>query len=74
MRLASRPYNAAMKTASSLLAALLLASFLGCGTEASLVGTYHIEQDGYGFGPGAEKIATARRRISRAAASPTRWR
>lgn len=28
----------------------------GCSPEATLTGTYHIEQDGYGFGPGAEKI------------------
>jgi hypothetical protein len=45
-----------MRTANLILAALCLSSLLGCGTEPSLVGTYHIEQDGYGFGPGAEKI------------------
>jgi hypothetical protein len=37
------------------LAALLLA-VAGCGDKASLSGKYHIEQDGYGFGPGADKI------------------
>lgn len=34
----------------------LLAALAGCGSEASLGGQYHIEQDGYGFGPGADKI------------------
>jgi len=32
------------------------AALAGCSVEASLAGKYHIEQDGYGFGPGAEKI------------------
>jgi hypothetical protein len=43
---------------------LLLASLLaltGCGGN-SLAGKYHIEQDGYGFGPGAEKIILDLRR------------
>ena len=34
----------------------LLIAVAGCGSEVSLVGQYHIEQDGYGFGPGADKI------------------
>jgi hypothetical protein len=28
----------------------------GCDAQTSLVGKYNIEQDGYGFGPGADKI------------------
>ena len=28
----------------------------GCDSQTSLVGKYNIEQDGYGFGPGADKI------------------
>jgi hypothetical protein len=39
-----------------LLSTFLLLTLAGCGSEVSLVGQYHIEQDGYGFGPGAEKI------------------
>ena len=35
------------------LAALVSA---GCDAQTSLVGKYNIEQDGYGFGPGADKI------------------
>jgi hypothetical protein len=37
----------------------LLASLMviaACSPTATLSGKYHIEQDGYGFGPGAEKI------------------
>ncbi len=33
-----------------------LLALAACSAEASLAGKYHIEQDGYGFGPGAEKI------------------
>ena len=33
-----------------------LFALAGCGGGITLVGQYHIEQDGYGFGPGAEKI------------------
>jgi hypothetical protein len=32
-----------------------LLALAGCGQQ-SLAGKYHVEQDGYGFGPGAEKI------------------
>jgi hypothetical protein len=39
--------------ALALLAAL---AGVGCSPAVTLVGTYHIEQDGYGFGEGAEKI------------------
>lgn len=35
---------------------LLLIVTSGCGDKAGLSGKYHIEQDGYGFGPGADKI------------------
>jgi hypothetical protein len=35
---------------------ICLLALAGCSAEASLAGKYHIEQDGYGFGPGAEKI------------------
>jgi hypothetical protein len=42
------------------LVAILLA-LAGCGGK-SLAGKYHIEQDGYGFGPGAEKIILDLRR------------
>lgn len=38
-------------------AVLLLLLSAGCGTKAAAVtGQYHIDQDGYGFGPGADKI------------------
>src|SRR5262245_56579473 len=40
---------------SSLPLFVLLLALAGCG-QPSLAGKYHIEQDGYGFGPGAEKI------------------
>ena len=43
------------KACWSLLSLVLLLALAGCG-EKSLTGKYHIEQDGYGFGPGAEKI------------------
>lgn len=51
----------AMNTAhrlASLISALVLALFIavGCSPGVTLVGTYHIEQDGHGFGEGAEKI------------------
>jgi hypothetical protein len=38
--------------------ALLLLAVVpaGCSPGVTLVGTYHIEQEGYGFGEGAEKI------------------
>jgi hypothetical protein len=37
------------------LCALLMVA--GCGKgEISVTGRYHIDQDGYGFGPGADKI------------------
>ena len=43
------------KLCSFLLLLVLLSALAGCG-QTSLAGKYHIEQDGYGFGPGAEKI------------------
>jgi hypothetical protein len=38
------------------LVALAALFFVGCDAQTSLVGKYNIEQDGYGFGPGADKI------------------
>jgi hypothetical protein len=38
------------------LAAVLAIALAGCAPGVTLVGTYHIEQDGQGFGEGAEKI------------------
>lgn len=35
---------------------LLAVAFAGCSSPLTLVGTYHIEQEGHGFGEGAEKI------------------
>jgi hypothetical protein len=35
---------------------LLVLGFVGCDAQATLPGQYNIEQDGYGFGPGADKI------------------
>ena len=35
---------------------MLMIGLAGCSPEMTVAGKYHIEQDGYGFGPGAEKI------------------
>jgi hypothetical protein len=35
---------------------LLIVSLAGCDSQPSPAGKYNIEQDGYGFGPGADKI------------------
>lgn len=35
---------------------LLILTIAGCDAQTSLVGKYNIDQDGYGFGPGADKI------------------
>jgi hypothetical protein len=46
-----------MNTNRSFLPVLtLLAVLAGCSPEATVTGRYHIDQDGYGFGPGADKI------------------
>src|SRR2546423_136712 len=44
-----------MKSRWLLLLLIPALALSGCG-RTSLAGKYHIEQDGYGFGPGAEKI------------------
>ena len=40
----------------TLLAGLSVVFLAGCSPAASVVGKYHVDQDGYGFGPGADKI------------------
>jgi len=38
------------------LLALFIFAIAGCDAQTALVGKYNIDQDGYGFGPGADKI------------------
>jgi hypothetical protein len=38
------------------LVVLVALAIAGCDAQTSLVGKYNIDQDGHGFGPGADKI------------------
>lgn len=50
-KIARTPYR-------QVLTVVLLAAFMaaGCDSQSSVPGKYNIEQDGYGFRPGADKI------------------
>lgn len=55
--LVSCRYITRLKNTTSVLCLVVLCFAGGCGKNGpSVGGQYHIDQDGYGFGPGADKI------------------
>lgn len=44
------------RSPSFVLLLIPLLALSGCGGKTSVAGRYNIDQDGYGFGPGADKI------------------